>query len=59
MEFTSRKLRAFHLAAQQRSFTKDAESLFITPSGLSVVIREQKKINSDSACLIAQRAGSR
>lgn len=42
MEFTSRKLRAFHLVAQQRSFTKDAESLFITPSGLSVVIRELK-----------------
>src|SRR5215831_6680358 len=40
MEFSSRQLRAFLLAAQHRSFTRAAEALFITPSGLSVLIRE-------------------
>jgi LysR family transcriptional regulator, carnitine catabolism transcriptional activator len=40
MEFTSRQLRAFQLVAQHRSFTRAAEALFITPSGLSVLIRE-------------------
>lgn len=40
MEFTSRQLRAFHLVAQRRSFTRAAEALFITPSGLSLLIRE-------------------
>src|SRR5262249_18708469 len=40
MEFTSRQLRAFLLAAQHRSFTRAAEALFMTPSGLSVLIRE-------------------
>src|SRR6516165_2950211 len=40
MEFTSRQLRAFQLVAQHRSFTRAAEVLFITPSGLSVLIRE-------------------
>ena len=40
MEFTSRQLRAFHLVAQHQSFTRAAEALFITPSGLSVMIRE-------------------
>src|SRR5215472_1394593 len=40
MEFSSRQLRAFVLAAQHRSFTRAAEALFITPSGLSVLIRE-------------------
>lgn len=40
MDFTSRQLRAFHLVAQRRSFTRAAEALFITPSGLSVLIRE-------------------
>lgn len=36
MEFTSRKLRAFHLVAQQRSFTKDAESLLLAVSQRSL-----------------------
>jgi DNA-binding transcriptional LysR family regulator len=40
MDFTSRQLRAFLLAAQHRNFTRAAEALFITPSGLSVLIRE-------------------
>ena len=40
MDFTSRQLRAFLLVAQHRSFTRAAEALFITPSGLSVLIRE-------------------
>ena len=40
IEFTSRQLRAFMLVAQHHSFTRAAEALFITPSGLSVLIRE-------------------
>jgi DNA-binding transcriptional LysR family regulator len=40
MEFTSRQLRALLLVAQHRSFTRAAEALFITPSGLSLLIRE-------------------
>lgn len=40
MEFSSRQLRAFQLVAQHRSFTRAAEALFITTSGLSVLIRE-------------------
>lgn len=40
MEFSSRQLRAFLLVAQHRSFTRAAEDLFITPSGLSLLIRE-------------------
>lgn len=40
MEFSSRQLRAFLLVAQHRSFTRAAQALFITPSGLSLLIRE-------------------
>ncbi|MEP6916288.1 MAG: LysR family transcriptional regulator [Acidobacteriota bacterium] len=40
MDFTSRQLRAFLLVAQHQNFTRAAEALFITPSGLSVLIRE-------------------
>jgi DNA-binding transcriptional LysR family regulator len=40
MEFTSRQLRAFLLVAQHRSFSRASEALYITPSGLSVLIRE-------------------
>jgi DNA-binding transcriptional LysR family regulator len=40
MEFTSRQLRAFLLVAQHHSFTRAAEALFITPPGLSLLIRE-------------------
>jgi LysR family carnitine catabolism transcriptional activator len=40
MEFTSRQLRGFLLVAQHRNFSRAAERLFITPSGLSVLIRE-------------------
>jgi DNA-binding transcriptional LysR family regulator len=40
MEFSSRQLRAFLLVAEHRSFTRAAAALFITPSGLSLLIRE-------------------
>ena len=40
MEFSSRQLRAFLLVAEHRSFTRAAEALFITPSALSIMIRE-------------------
>jgi LysR family transcriptional regulator, carnitine catabolism transcriptional activator len=40
VNFTSRQLRAFVLVAQHHNFTRAAEALFITPSGLSVLIRE-------------------
>src|SRR5262245_45819875 len=40
IEFTSRQLRAFLLVAQHRNFSRAAEALFITPSGLSLLIRE-------------------
>jgi LysR family transcriptional regulator, carnitine catabolism transcriptional activator len=40
MDFTSRQLRAFHLAAEHLSFTRAAEQLLVTPSGLSVAVRE-------------------
>jgi LysR family transcriptional regulator, carnitine catabolism transcriptional activator len=40
MEFTSRQLRAFVLVARRQSFSRAAETLFITPSGISVLIRE-------------------
>jgi LysR family carnitine catabolism transcriptional activator len=40
MEFSSRQLRAFQLVAHHRSFTRAAEALFISTSGLSVLIRE-------------------
>src|SRR5215475_1506088 len=40
MDFTSRQLRAFLLVAQHRNFSRAAEALYITPSGLSVLIRE-------------------
>jgi DNA-binding transcriptional LysR family regulator len=43
MEFSSRQLRAFHLVAQHRNFTRAAEALFITPSGLSVLVRELER----------------
>ena len=44
MEFTSRQLRAFHLVAEHRNFTRAAEVLFLTPSGLSVLIRELERL---------------
>jgi DNA-binding transcriptional LysR family regulator len=40
IDFTSRQLRAFMLVAQHRSFARAAEALFITPSGLSLLVRE-------------------
>jgi LysR family transcriptional regulator, carnitine catabolism transcriptional activator len=43
MEFSSRQLRAFHLVARHCSFARAAEALVITPSGLSVLIRELER----------------
>ena len=40
IDFSSRQLRAFLLVAKHQNFTRAAEQLFITPSGLSVLIRE-------------------
>lgn len=40
MDFTSRQFRGFLLVAQHRNFSRAAEALYITPSGLSVLIRE-------------------
>jgi LysR family carnitine catabolism transcriptional activator len=40
MEFSSRQLRAFLLVAQHQNFTRAAEALFITPAGLSLLIRQ-------------------
>jgi DNA-binding transcriptional LysR family regulator len=40
MELTTKQLRAFRLVAQHHNFTRAAEALFITPSGLSVLIKE-------------------
>src|SRR5262249_1031486 len=40
IEYSSRQLRAFILVAQHRSFAAAAGRMFITPSGLSVMIRE-------------------
>jgi LysR family carnitine catabolism transcriptional activator len=40
IDFSSRQLRAFLLVAQHHNFTRAAEALFITPSGLSLLIRE-------------------
>jgi len=40
MDFTFRQLRAFLLVAQYGSFSRAAGALFITRSGLSVLIRE-------------------
>jgi LysR family transcriptional regulator, carnitine catabolism transcriptional activator len=40
IDFTIRQLRAFILVARHRSFTRAAGALFVTPSALSVLIRE-------------------
>src|ERR1700735_3119154 len=40
MEVSTRQLRAFRLAAQHQNFARAAEALFITPSGLSVLIKQ-------------------
>ena len=40
IDFSSRQLRAFTLVAQHCSFSRAAAALFITPSGLSLLIKE-------------------
>lgn len=40
VEYSSRQLRAFLLVAEHQSFTRAASVLFVTTSGLSVMIRE-------------------
>src|SRR5712664_2590109 len=39
MNITSRQLKAFLLTAQHQSFSRAAEQLFITQSGMSVLVR--------------------
>ena len=43
MDFSARQLRAFHFVAEHNSFARAAERLSITPSGLSVLIRELER----------------
>ena len=40
INLTVRQLRAFSLVAQHHNFSRAAQAFFITPSGLSVLIRE-------------------
>jgi LysR family transcriptional regulator, carnitine catabolism transcriptional activator len=40
MDFTSRQLRGVLLVAQHQNFSRAAEALHITPSGLSLLVRE-------------------
>ena len=40
MEFTSRQLRALVAIADRGSFSRAADALFMTPSGVSVLVRE-------------------
>jgi DNA-binding transcriptional LysR family regulator len=40
MNITLRQLKAFQLTARYRSFSRAAEQLFITQSGMSVMVRE-------------------
>jgi DNA-binding transcriptional LysR family regulator len=40
MHITLRQLKAFLLTARYRSFSRAAEQLFITQSGMSVMVRE-------------------
>lgn len=40
VDFTARQLRGFLLVADYQSFTRAADALFITPSGLSVMISQ-------------------
>src|SRR5262245_66125145 len=40
MNITSRQLKAFLLTARHQSFSRAAEQLFITQSGMSVLVRE-------------------
>src|SRR4051812_12623123 len=40
IDYSSRQLRAFVLVAHHRSFARAAEALYITASGLSVLMRE-------------------
>ena len=40
INFTAKQLKAFQLVAQHRSFSRAAGALFITPAGLSILIRQ-------------------
>jgi LysR family carnitine catabolism transcriptional activator len=40
INFTAKQLRAFQLVARHRSFSRAAGALFITPPGLSILIRQ-------------------
>ena len=46
-DITSRQLRAFLLVAEHRNFSRAAGRLFVTPSGLSAIIRElERQVNA-------------
>ena len=40
IDLTTRQLRAFQLVAQHRNFARAAEALYITPSGLSLLVQK-------------------
>ena len=40
MKITSRQLRAFLLIARHESFSRAAEEMFVTQSGMSTIVRE-------------------
>ena len=40
INFTAKQLRAFQLVARHRSFSRAAAALFITPAGLSILVRQ-------------------
>ena len=47
IDITSRQLRAFVLVAEHRNFSRAAGRLFVTPSGLSAIIRElERQLNA-------------
>ena len=58
MDFTSRQIRAFLLAAEYGSFTRAADTLLLTPSAVSVLIRELDS-SLASACSFARPGTSR
>ena len=52
MEFTSRQLTAFRLVAERRSFSRAADAMLLTPSAVSLLIRE---LESQTASRLFER----
>ena len=52
MEFSSRQLRAFHLVAQHRNFTRAAEAMQTTQSAVSLKL---KRLESRLGCRLLER----